>query len=223
MAKKQSVTAEYQGDISQDDKGKWWLAGGISPVGTVLYPFCFAPGITFQGRDKQKKGEALTEKDREYSCQLLFEKSDPVLKSLEKKINELGKKGLGLKTGQTFRSPIKDGAEQFAKDPEKYKIYKGKKYITLKRPSKLEAPTVLDESGAEMLSKEDLYSGCFAVAQVSFKTYDAFGGGVTAYWSAIKKVGDGEKIGPNRDQIVAKQLNSQSDGVQIVDGKVVYS
>ena len=109
--------SDYQGQISQDDKGKYWLKGGITPVGRVMWPAVFNSTLTFDGRQKSKSGQTTDENDKQFQCTLLFKKTDPKLKSMEKKIAELAKLGLGL-TGKnpTFHSPIKDGNEKFNDD-----------------------------------------------------------------------------------------------------------
>jgi hypothetical protein len=214
---------DYRGTINQDDKGTYWLKGGITPVGRVFFPSVFQSKLTFDGNKKQQSGKQTDEKDREWSCILIFKKTDPKLKSMEKKIQELAQLGLGLKKGEKFGSPIKDGNDMYNKDPGKYGEYKNTRYINLKRPAHLDPPIVLDEDGETMMSASDFYAGCYATAQVAFKPYDTFGGGITCYWSGIKKVADGEKLGYNMEGAVKNEFDKQDSGVSVdKNGNVTY-
>lgn len=224
MAKTQEKSQSlFKGVYSQSEKGEHYLSVGITPVGTVLYPACFKPTLTYDGRVKSTSGKETTVADRQYQVTLLFEKSDACLKDMQKAISQLAATANGGKKDISFRSPIKDGNEMFEKDEDKYAVYKNKLYISLSRPAKLDPPTVLDEQGQAMMSETEMYSGCLAVAKVDFKWYSTFGGGVTAYWSAIKKVADGEKITPDRSERIAHDLDNSTSGIKIVNGKAVYN
>lgn len=237
---KSSGNDEYRGQISQDEKNNHWLNGGIFPVGRVLWPSLFSTRLSYNGKDKESKGKPTTNEDREFAVTLVFKKSDPRLKSMEKKIAELAAAGLG-RTGKNavFNSPIKDGDEVYKSKVDKYEdekgikyksgadpiidIYKNSKFCVLKRPAHLSPIVVLDEYGEEMLSKEHFYPGCYAVAQADFKCYTTFGGGITAYWKGIKKVAEGEKIGFDQTKRVKGDFDSAAANVSVDEnGNVVY-
>jgi len=217
---------EFAGVIEQDDKAEWWCKGGVTPAGRVLFPSLFKSKFNYKGKEKMKNGEETGLRDREYSVTLIFNPGDPVLKSMEKKIEELDR--LAWPDGKpkkikNWYYPVKDGNDLFEEDPEKNAVYENKKYMVLKRPAHIEAPTVLDEYGEEMLAKEDFYAGCWAVARVDFKSYtNGNNGGITAYWSATKKVGDDDKLGFNQSQRAKSDFAAHASNVSVENGKATY-
>lgn len=216
--------AEYKGKITTDNKGGNWLSGGISPVGKIIYPACFQPARTYSGYLKQQKGHTITDDDQEYKVTLLIDKNDSMLKSMEKAVNDFAKSEHGLKKGETFTNPIKDGNEKFKQDPEKFKYYKNVKYLDLKIPATKIAPNVFDENGNEMMNQNDLYSGCYCVCMISFKAYNVNGNrGVKVYWQAIKKIADGEKLFGDRDSVIEKNMDNGTVNIKMVNGVAVYS
>lgn len=207
-----------------DSKGNTWAERCITPIGTVLYPAVFSTKRTYSGYQKQQTGKPLLEEDYEYAAILLFDKADPMLKSMEKELNAFGKRILGVKAGEFLRLPIKDGNEKFNEDPEKFAMYKGKKFLQLSTNAQYEPPLVIDEIGNEMLSAEHMYSGCMCVAMVKFKAYDTktAGKGLKVYWDAIKKMADGDRIGGDRSGAIQKSMEKSTAGIRVVDGKAVY-
>jgi hypothetical protein len=63
----------------------------------------------------------------------------------------------------------------------------------------VEPPSVVDEAVRPVLSRDVIYAGCYAQAQVYAHAYDTKGNqGVTLFVNAVQKTGDGEKLGSTR-------------------------
>lgn len=71
------------------------------------------------------------------------------------------------------------------------------------------APTVLDVDGTEMLDPTDIYSGCYARVSLEAFAYSGQKKGVTFALRAVKKVADGERLGPVDDP--AADFEDQSE------------
>lgn len=203
---KKSKSPQFKGEIQTSSNTGQEYFRGITPVGLVLYPRVFKPGLSYTGYEKKRRNEVTTQEDQEYQVNLLFNKTDPILKSMVKQVENFTVKNLGNKGNH---SPFKDGNDLYKQDKEKNKMYKNTIFMQLKRPVTQGPVIVYDTDKEEMLSSENLYPGCYCVAEVSFKTYKQQGGGVKANWSALMKVADGDRIeSANKDEARSKAIKS---------------
>lgn len=134
-----------------------------------------------------------------FSTMVMVPKSDTAtmdaIREAEAKAAEEGKDKFGGKVPSKLASIWKDGDEESDEYPEQAGHWFA--WVTKKGNGKDIAPPVLDTDGTEMLSPADIYSGCYAQVSMEAFAYNTNGNkGVTFGLRAIKKVADGERLGP---------------------------
>ena len=138
------------------------------------------------------KPSTLSEK---YEVTLLIPKSDKVtVKKLKAAIEEATQEGVSGKWGGKrpggLWNPLKDGDE--ADDP----AYEGMYFVHAKSNNK---PGVVDKDLDPILDPEEVYSGCWGRASISFYPFDNSGNkGVACALNNIQKIKDDERFGGGR-------------------------
>lgn len=134
-----------------------------------------------------------------FSVMVMVPKSDTktikAIRTAEKEAAEEGKaKFKGGKIPKELNSIWKDGDDAADEYPEQEgHIFA---WVTKKGNGKDISPPVLDVDGTEMLDPQDIYSGCYARVSMEAFAYSGQKQGVTFGLRAIKKVADGERLGP---------------------------
>lgn len=122
-----------------------------------------------------------------YSVRLLFPKGAD-LSALKKIAAEAAASKWGDKIPKDLHSPFRD---QGTKDIKGYEP--GAIFITARSKNK---PGLINSKGQDIISPDDLYPGCYVMAEVAAGTYDTDGNrGVTFYLNHVMKVKDGERMG----------------------------
>lgn len=144
------------------------------------------PEKTAQGKDQ-------------YSITMLFEKGQD-LTELKKAILQAGVNEWGedrSKWPKLKSTPLKDQGDALRKRedgteflPDGYTP--GALYMEAKTYQK---PGLVDQKLTEIIDETQFYSGCWARAEVMFKTYDFKGQGITCYLQHVQKVADGDPLG----------------------------
>lgn len=153
-----------------------------------------------------------------YSTRLLFDKSAD-LTALKKAAQEAATQKWGDKIPKDLRSPFRD---QGSKDITGY--VPGAVFITAKSKNK---PGLINSKGQDIINPDDLYPGCYVMAEIAAGTYDADGNrGVTFYLNHVMKVKDGERLGGDgfstpqsafADFLSGEGTNEKSDSGSIFD------
>ncbi|MCK5604909.1 DUF2815 family protein [Candidatus Pacearchaeota archaeon] len=87
----------------------------------------------------------------------------------------------------TFRSPFTDG------NSKKYDGYAG--MIAVKATSKTRKPKVVDQNMQEIISADEMYNGCYAMASITCYAYKIGTPGVAFGLQNVQKYADGEPFG----------------------------
>ena len=146
----------------------------VTPVGRVSYPHLFEP-----------KMNTMSEK-KEWSVDLLFDKKTD-LKALKKIAEQAAKEKWGGEVPEKLRLPFKNGDDK--KNPE----YQDKIYITFK--TSYQKPGVVDENVQDIISKADVYGGCFGRVSFNAFAYAIKGNkGVSFGLSHFQKTAEGESF-----------------------------
>lgn len=139
------------------------------------------------------KPRAFQEGDKEkYSSVLLIPKKDKkTITKIKKAIQEEIDNGKDTfwkgKEPKDLWNPLRDGD-----DEEDHPEYKGMYFLNAKSDSK---PILLDEEGEELLDQSEIYSGCWARANISFFPYNNRSKGIGVALNALKKHHDDEPFG----------------------------
>lgn len=133
--------------------------------------------------------------DKKYSVSLIIPKSD---KATLKKINaaidaakEAGKttKFEGKIPTAKFKTPLRDGDEERPEDD----AYANSFFLNATSKTK---PGVVDKDVNEILNQDEVYSGCFGRASVTFFPFNTKGNkGIACGLNHIQKIKDGEPMG----------------------------
>ena len=136
--------------------------------------------------------------DAKYSVCLLIPKEDKAtLKKIKAAIEEAVQEGIASKWGGkkpgNLKLPLRDGDdERAAEAPE----YEGMYFLNA---NSTEKPGVVDENRNEILDPEDVYSGCWGRASISFYAFNTNGNkGVGVGLNHIQKLKDGDRLGAAR-------------------------
>lgn len=219
MAKKKTGPVNWTYETSENAKGDLYVKGN-TPPGSVRWPFVFKTTLTYSGRMNQRNGIAPTSKDYQYKTELLFSKKDPMVKKMVASVEKEAAKHFGMKDASKLYLPFKDGDDKEEED------YHGKVFLALSLAQDAGPLPVFDADLDEITNPADIYAGCWAMANIQFKTYNAAGRkGVTVYWNSLTKIDDGERIGFDKTQSEQAKLKKAKPqkGVKIVDGEVVYN
>ena len=133
-----------------------------------------------------------------YSVQFLIPKTDQatldkVRAAIEAAYHEGEAK---LKGGSRFvpalediKSPLRDGDRERKDDP----VYAGMYFLNANSAA---APGIVDANCARILDRDEVYSGCYGRASVSFYAYCANGNrGIACGLNNMQKIRDGEPLG----------------------------
>jgi hypothetical protein len=132
-----------------------------------------------------------------YRATILIPKSDTkTLEKIRAAIQAAKDEGKSTKWGGKVPSnlwdPLRDGDEKADEDhPE----YKGMYFLSAKRDPSQGRPTLVDTDGTDLLDETELYSGCWARANLSFFAYSNTTKGVGVSLEGLRKVKDDKKFG----------------------------
>jgi len=145
------------------------------------YLHVFAPTAIEEGQEKK------------YSVALIIPKSD---KATVKKINdainnvkEAGKAKLGGKIPTNLKTPLRDGDTERPDD----EVYAGSFFINANCKTK---PGLVDKDLQPIMDQDELYSGCYGRASVTFYAFNTSGNkGIACGLNNLQKLEDGEPLG----------------------------
>lgn len=127
-----------------------------------------------------------------YMTNILIPKSEKeTVKAIQDAIEAAKKAGIASKWGgkepKKLDLPLRDGDE---KDDE---VYAGCYYVNAKSNTR---PGIVDRNKAPIVDEEEMYSGVWAIASVTFYAYDTNGNrGVACGLNNLMKFKDDEKLG----------------------------
>lgn len=135
--------------------------------------------------------------DGKYQITLLIPKSDKkTVSKIKAAINEATTEGIsskwnGKKPGKLW-NPLQDGDEDKADtNPE----YAGMYFVCAKSNSR---PGIVDRDLNEILDPDDVYSGCYGRASITFYPYNNSSNGIAAALNNVQKLADGDHLGGAR-------------------------
>ena len=131
--------------------------------------------------------------DKKYSVALIIPKSD---KATVKKINdainnakEAGKVKLGGKIPSNLKTPLRDGDVDRPDD----EVYAGCYFLNANAKTK---PGVVDKDLNPIMNQDELYSGCYGRASITFYAFNTSGNkGIACGLNNLMKLEDGEPLG----------------------------
>lgn len=173
-----------------------------SPEGVTAWPNIFEPEI--------KTDEKTGKKRTIYRCDLIFEASqNEALDELRALAEAAGNAAWGDNWPQLRTRCIRETSErnpnpQTGKPWEGYEH--GKYFISCQSQFK---PSIIDQSGREIINPAEFYGGCKAVFAVNAYTYEYMGHGIKFGLIAILKTGEGKPFGagrPDPSQIFKKLI-----------------
>lgn len=136
-----------------------------------------------------------------YSAQLLIPKSAAAtIKEVEAAIQravqdgiQKGKFTVALSKGARFKIPLRDGDEYYAEKPDgSRESCKGHWFINASNTYPI---GVVDRTGKPIMNREELYSGCYAHADVNFFAFNSNGNaGIGCSLNNLMKRADGERL-----------------------------
>lgn len=133
--------------------------------------------------------------EKKYSVALLIDKKDEVsLSKIQAAVDaavEALKRQLGGKLPTKVKLPLNDGDE---KDDE---AYQGHWYLNARSTRR---PVVVDKKKEPIFDPEELYSGCYGRASVTFFPFNVNGNrGVGCALNNVQKLRDGERLAGGSD------------------------
>lgn len=147
--------------------------------------------LSFSNLFEPRKGD----EGGRYDCCLLIDKSDTdTINCIKKAIEAAKAKGVAGKWNgkmpKNLQLPLHDGDEK--EDDQYSDQFEGKMFVNPKAKSR---PGIVDKHGARIIDPEELYSGCWIVAAISFFPYDSNGNkGVGVGIDNVMKIADGESL-----------------------------
>lgn len=131
--------------------------------------------------------------DKKYSVSLLIPKSDKVtLAKINKAIEaakELAKSKFGGKLPAKFKLPVNDGDIDRPDD----EAYAGHYFINANAKTK---PGLVDKDTNPIMDQDELYSGCYGRASITFYPFDVSGNrGIACGLNNLQKLKDGDPLG----------------------------
>jgi len=130
--------------------------------------------------------------DEKYSISLIIPKSDTktiaeIRAGIEAAKQE-GKAKLGGKIPANLKTPLRDGDAERPED----EAYKNSYFINANSKDK---PQIVDKNVKPILDRDEVYSGCYGKASVSFYAFNTNGNkGVACGLGNIQKIKDGEPL-----------------------------
>ena len=131
--------------------------------------------------------------EKKYSVSLLIPKSDTMtIKLIKEAIDKAIQNGISSKWGgrrpKNLKLPLRDGDTERDDD-----VYQGHYFINANNKRQ---PGILDKYKNKIVDPDEVYSGCYALASVTFFPYNANGNvGVGCSIDNIMKTDDGEPLG----------------------------
>jgi len=145
------------------------------------YLHVFEPSAVGEGQDKK------------YSVSLIISKSDKkTLAAINKAIEaskEAGKAKFGGKVPAVLKTPLRDGDLERPED----EAYADSYFLNANCSAK---PGVVDKNLKPIMDQEELYSGCYGRASISFYAFNTSGNkGIACGLNNLMKTKDGESLG----------------------------
>lgn len=137
-----------------------------------------------------------------YSVAVLIDKKHkPLIEQVNKLIEEAIKKGLSKGTiteamvkHPSFKNPLHDGDAEAAMHADGSKDYlKGYMFFNSGADEKRQ-PAIVDKFAQPIMNRNDFYSGCYGVIDVSPYAYNNQGRGVSLGLNSLMKREDGERL-----------------------------
>ena len=134
--------------------------------------------------------------DGKYQITLLIPKSDKkTVAKIRAAVEEAIKDGIkskwnGRKPSKLW-DPLQDGDDKADTNPE----YADCWFVTAKSNSR---PGVVDAEKVEIMDPEEIYSGCYGRASVTFYPYNKSSNGIGAALNNVQKLSEGERLGGSR-------------------------
>jgi hypothetical protein len=131
--------------------------------------------------------------EKKYSASLIIPKSDKVtINKIKAAINaakEEGKAKFGGKVPASLKLPLRDGDVERPDD----EAYKDSYFINANAKQK---PGIVDKDVNPIMDKDEVYSGCFGRASITFYAFNTSGNkGIAASLNNIQKLKDGDPLG----------------------------
>ena len=131
--------------------------------------------------------------EKKYSASLIIPKKDKatiikINKAIEA-AKEAGKVKLGGKIPANLKTPLRDGDEERPDD----EAYAGAYFLNANCRTK---PGLVDKKLNPIMSQDELYSGCYGRASVTFYAFNTSGNkGIACGLNNLMKLEDGESLG----------------------------
>lgn len=132
--------------------------------------------------------------DKKYSASLIIPKSDKkTIAEIKKAIEnakEIGKNSkFGGKIPPTLKTPLRDGDEERPDDEN----YKDSYFVNANAKTK---PGIVDSQAKPILDQDEVYSGCYGRASITFYAFNTSGNkGIACGLNHLMKLEDGEPLG----------------------------
>ena len=131
--------------------------------------------------------------EKKYSVSLIIPKSDKATLTAVKKAieaaKEAGKAKFGGKVPPTLKTPLRDGDVDRPEDES----YEGCFFLNANCKTK---PGLVDANCQPILDQDELYSGCYGRASITFYAFNTSGNkGIACGLNNLQKLKDGESLG----------------------------
>lgn len=131
--------------------------------------------------------------EKKYSVSLLIPKSDTktveLIQQAVRTATEQARAKMGGKLPPKFKLPLNDGDLDRPDDPD----YAGHYYVNASAKTR---PGVVDKNLQPIIDPEEMYSGCYGRASITFYPFDKAGNrGVACGLNNVQKLKDGEYLG----------------------------
>lgn len=131
--------------------------------------------------------------DKKYSASLIIPKSDKEtlakIKAAIAAATEAGKAKFGGKIPANLKTPLRDGDVERPDD----EAYADSYFLNANAKTK---PGVVDKNANPIMDQDEVYSGCYGRASVTFYAFNTSGNkGIACGLNHIMKVKDGESLG----------------------------
>lgn len=131
--------------------------------------------------------------EKKYSASLIIPKSDTkTVEAIKAAIQNALKAGVGKfggKIPQVYKNPLRDGDAERPDD----EVYKGAFFVNANCKTK---PGVVNAMRKPIENEDELYSGCYGYASLTFYAFNTNGNkGVACGLNNLMKVADGEPLG----------------------------
>jgi hypothetical protein len=141
------------------------------------------------------KPVAFEGQDPKYSVMLLIPKTDSdtlaKIRAAQKAAAELGKAKFKGKIPANLKTTLRDGDEE--KDTDEFPEFAGMYFMSV---SSKTPPGIIDRYKNPIIDSNELYSGCWARADINFYAYNTAGNmGISAGLNNIQKLADGSFLG----------------------------